>query len=598
HRRVLAAAPGRGVAAALRRADRARADLLARAGQPSGARTVLEGLLRSASRVERPALLAELAELDTRLGERTRAAARLRLLIDRHPESDEALALLEPPSSPGLPLLRPSALDSAAVLAARGRPREAAQALTPTADPALLARRAEVRFRSGDLAAAARDYEEAIARGGPATALRMELAKTWARAGETSRARGLYRALLDGEPSGRRASTLTYLIADLFQEEGLADSAAAWFRRLGERWPRADLAPRGLLRLGHLELARGRAAAAEGAYRSYLARHPAGGDRREARYWLGRALAESGREDEASRLFAELATPAADDWYAALARHRLARSEAEIETAVFGRAADPGRRTAGAAAADAARSASLAADTVVQPGPEAGALRRARALLLAGDSEGAAHEVGAAAAAAGGDPPPLRRVARWALARGFPETTFRLGSALAAANPGDAGAAALAHAAAYPALVLHEAEELELPASLLWAVARRESRFDPAARSPVGATGLLQLMPATARDEAARERLPTFDPADLRRPEPNLHLGAAHLRRLLDGAGGRWEVALAAYNAGAHAAGRWTEFPESRTPEGFVERIPFRETRAYVKLVLAARARYEELHGR
>jgi soluble lytic murein transglycosylase len=105
-------------------------------------------------------------------------------------------------------------------------------------------------------------------------------------------------------------------------------------------------------------------------------------------------------------------------------------------------------------------------------------------------------------------------------------------------------------------------------------------------------------MPATARDEAARERLPTFDPADLRRPEPNLHLGAAHLRRLLDGAGGRWEVALAAYNAGAHAAGRWTEFPESRTPEGFVERIPFRETRAYVKLVLAARARYEELHGR
>jgi soluble lytic murein transglycosylase len=492
--------------------------------------------------------------------------------------------------------------DSAAVLAARGLPREAAQALTPTTDPALLARRGDVRFRAGDFRGAAADYAEAIARGGPAPALRMELAKSWARAGETARARGLYRALLDAAPSGRRAPTLTYLIADLFQEEDQADSAAAWFRRLGERWPRADLAPRGLLRLGHLEFARGRVAAAEEAYRAYLARHPDGEDRREARYWLARALAESGRGDDARRAFAELTAFPSDDWYALLARRRLGGSADELAAAVFGRGGSGppagGSLPEGADPAAAGFAAISPADTVVQPGTEAAPLRRARALLLAGETDAAAREVNAAAGAAGGDRAALRRVARWALARGFPETTFRLGSALLAADPAAVDAAALAHAAAYPALVLHESAEQGIPRSLLWAVARRESRFDPTARSPVGATGLLQLMPATAREEAARERLPTFDPGDLRRPEPNLHLGAAHLRRLLEDAGGRWEVALAAYNAGGHAARRWTGFPESGTPEGFVERIPFRETRAYVKLVLAARARYEELHGR
>jgi soluble lytic murein transglycosylase len=126
---------------------------------------------------------------------------------------------------------------------------------------------------------------------------------------------------------------------------------------------------------------------------------------------------------------------------------------------------------------------------------------------------------------------------------------------------------------------------------------RQESSFDPAVRSPVEATGLLQLMPATARDEVSRLGLGSFDADDLDRPESNLHLGAAHLRELIRSLDGDRVAAIAAYNAGAALARRWRAFPEAIDPEAFIERIPFGETRRYVKAVIANEARYGELYA-
>ena len=188
----------------------------------------------------------------------------------------------------------------------------------------------------------------------------------------------------------------------------------------------------------------------------------------------------------------------------------------------------------------------------------------------------------------------LRRIARWALAQGFPESAYRIAAVLLTRDP---GLARLAFPPAYEANVHAEAREHGVPPGLLWAVMRQESSFDPDARSPAGALGLLQLMPATARREAAEARAASFDVSDLRRPEVNLHLGARHLRALLDRMEGDVPAAVAAYNAGATLASRWRTFPEARTTEGYVERIPFRETRAYVKRILANRAWYDDLYG-
>lgn len=126
-------------------------------------------------------------------------------------------------------------------------------------------------------------------------------------------------------------------------------------------------------------------------------------------------------------------------------------------------------------------------------------------------------------------------------------------------------------------LIAQVARESGVGADLIAAVAAAESGFDPMARSPKGALGLMQLMPATAR---------RFGVQDIWKVEDNLRGGAAYLRWLLDHFGGDISLAVAAYNAGEHAvikAGR---------------RIPaYAETLRYVPRVLAWREQYAAEFG-
>ncbi|QGP90717.1 Membrane-bound lytic murein transglycosylase F [Neomoorella glycerini] len=123
-------------------------------------------------------------------------------------------------------------------------------------------------------------------------------------------------------------------------------------------------------------------------------------------------------------------------------------------------------------------------------------------------------------------------------------------------------------------LISRVAARYNLPAALLQGVVEAESGFNPRAVSPAGATGLMQLMPATAR------ALGVTDPFD---PEANLDGGARYLRQLLDSFQGDLVLALAAYNAGPGAVKRYGGIP------------PYRETQAYIQKVLAAARRFEGL---
>jgi tetratricopeptide (TPR) repeat protein len=134
--------------------------------------------------------------------------------------------------------------------------------------------------------------------------------------------------------------------------------------------------------------------------------------------------------------------------------------------------------------------------------------------------------------------------------------------------------------------------------SLLAAVAREESRWDPRALSAVGARGLVQLMPATAEAVASSSGLPPPPTDGLFDPSLNLRLGAIELGRLLDTFDGRWAPAIAAYNAGEVQARLWlNQCGPDCTNALYLLNISFRSTRSYTAEVLAAAAIYEELYG-
>jgi soluble lytic murein transglycosylase len=123
----------------------------------------------------------------------------------------------------------------------------------------------------------------------------------------------------------------------------------------------------------------------------------------------------------------------------------------------------------------------------------------------------------------------------------------------------------------------------------------QESHFNPDAVSLVGAVGLMQLMPATAKREARKLRM-HYSASKLRDPEFNLRLGIAHLASLFQDFAGDTLLVLAAYNAGPSAAQAWFEEFGDGPRDAFVERIPFRETRLFIKRNIEHKAAYQRLY--
>lgn len=135
-----------------------------------------------------------------------------------------------------------------------------------------------------------------------------------------------------------------------------------------------------------------------------------------------------------------------------------------------------------------------------------------------------------------------------------------------------------------------------VPETLIFSVIRTESSFDSGAVSSVGAVGLMQLLPDTftwLTDEILFEHLETGMLYD---PETNIRYGTYYLSRLYDRYG-RWDLALAAYNGGPGNVDKWLADDNYADGEGGLRRIPFKETRQFVKKVTDAWDMYERLYG-
>ena len=141
-----------------------------------------------------------------------------------------------------------------------------------------------------------------------------------------------------------------------------------------------------------------------------------------------------------------------------------------------------------------------------------------------------------------------------------------------------------------------KAEQIGVDPSWVYGLIRQESRFIRDARSRVGASGLMQLMPATARYTARRMGLSNFQPHQVNELDTNLTLGTGYLRMVQDDLDGSMLLATAGYNAGPGRPRNWRASLQAPV-EGaiFAETIPFNETRDYVQKVLSNKTYYAAL---
>jgi len=170
-------------------------------------------------------------------------------------------------------------------------------------------------------------------------------------------------------------------------------------------------------------------------------------------------------------------------------------------------------------------------------------------------------------------------------------------SILALAKAQNKNDLALRFPVVYTRQILNEAKRNTLDPAWILAVTRQESAFMPNARSSAGALGLMQLMPGTAQLVARKHRIQIGGHTQLFEPYLNIQLGSGYLRMMLDNYENHPILATAAYNAGPARVKKWLP-PSDMPADIWIETIPYKETREYVKNIMTYTAIYQEMLGK
>jgi soluble lytic murein transglycosylase len=145
--------------------------------------------------------------------------------------------------------------------------------------------------------------------------------------------------------------------------------------------------------------------------------------------------------------------------------------------------------------------------------------------------------------------------------------------------------------------VVTRSKQIGIDPAYVYGLIRQESRFIMDAKSHVGASGLMQVMPATAKWTAQKIGLTDFQPHQINDRDTNIAIGTGYLKLVLDSFNASMPLAAAAYNAGPGRSRTWRGQAGAPTLEGAIwaENIPFSETRDYVKKVLSNTTNYAAL---
>lgn len=419
--------------------------------------------------------------------------------------------------------------------------------------------------------AAATEYARVTGSGALAASAAYQRGRALVALGEVASARGVLRRVIADFPGDTSAGLALYLLADLATDEQRDAAARDAYRDGARQFPALSRTARARFLAALIAYIAADHATAAREWDALAADDPNGPETVAARYWSGRAWERAGDRAKAQQLWRSIREVEPTSFYAFAAARRLG----EGSWSPFADASAP----------------------KAEPTLNAVLERALRLEELDLDYEARLEFAHFEQLARGADSLTLVAAARQLVAGGRP---FRAIPLAAAALPASSGAARVdTYRALYPApllaVILAESRRNELDPALFAALIRQESWYNPRATSGAGARGYAQVMPSVGRAVARSLDFPHWDPALLYEPEASVTLGARHLagslRRYRDE-----PRALAAYNAGQSRVQRWDRKLGVEDVEVFIERIPFVETRDYVRIVLRNRELYRALY--
>ena len=382
-------------------------------------------------------------------------------------------------------------------------------------------------------------------------------------------------------PKSQEVAEALLLKGRLLEEASRVSDAQAVYRKLAAGYPDGEEAGAALWRLGWLAWFRGDYADAAGSWARILAIRGGHAYREASTYWIGRADELRGEAKLAVRRFVQLQGEAPRSYYGVLASQRSGHRS-------------PGVRSS-------PTPVTLPADPLEPLQADAG-YARVEALRAVGLGTFADEEMAEMTRRALGDATLLYALSaayvqesRYHLALRILRRHFQ-SLARTGADTVPRAFWEMLYPIGWRGELMEAAGRAAIDPLLVAAVVREESSFYPQARSRVGARGLMQLMPETARPIAQGRRLPFNNAELLDDPAANLELGTTYLAALLREFPDA-RLAAAAYNAGPARVREWWGTRRSDDLEVWVEQIPFDETRAFVKRVMLSWDEYRRLYG-
>lgn len=382
-----------------------------------------------------------------------------------------------------------------------------------------------------------------------------------ARTGRLDQAKTVWHRLVSSHPRSPWAARALTALARQAEASGEFAAADRYWAQVAHRFPDSEFGPRAAWARGWLRYRLGRYTEAERMWQQAAAHFPGSPWAAASLYWEATSRARRGLD--AGAALRHLAEQYPHTYYGQRARQRLSLPPPPPPPEP-----QPLPLPAGGFAPAAVELAAL------------GAYAEAAEEALAREPSGLLRRVAAWARAQAGDLAGSVAVAEAAVA-----------SARAQSGSADGALWRLSYPLAYREVVWRWSQAAGVDPLLVLAVVREESRFRADAVSWAGAVGLMQLLPSTAR-----ELDPSVGPQALTEPEVNVRLATAYLAGRLREFRGDLLLALVAYNAGPAAARRFSAL-RTRGDDEFVERIPYPETRAYVKRVLESYGVYRWLYG-